>query len=78
MVPKAHIPANTKKYRQWLTINWQGVTALSDTGASITTVRCHLVSSEQVIPDVVQQVVTADNLVSHYLWLWFPWIDLVH
>ena len=46
VVPKAHMPHNTKKYRQWFTINGQRVEALRHTGASVTTVRCHLVSSE--------------------------------
>ena len=66
MVPKGPMPDNTKKIKHWLTINGQSMEALRDTGASMTTVRCHLVSSEQVIPSVVHQVVTAGNQVSHY------------
>ena len=31
----------------------------------MTTVRFHLVASEQVVPNVVHQVVSADNQVSH-------------
>ena len=36
MVPKAHMPDNTKKYRQWLTINGQRVYTLRDTGPTMT------------------------------------------
>ncbi|KAJ1190731.1 hypothetical protein NDU88_000053 [Pleurodeles waltl] len=55
------VPENTKKYRQWVTINGQMVEALRDTGASVTTVRSQLVSQEQIDPWVLHQVVAVDN-----------------
>ena len=65
MVPKAQMPSNTSKYRQWVTVNGQRVEALRDTGVRKTD-RCHLVSSEQVIPNSFHQVVGTDNCGSHY------------
>ncbi|KAJ1193484.1 hypothetical protein NDU88_002781 [Pleurodeles waltl] len=61
MVQRPLVPENTKKYRQWVTINGQRVEALRDTGASATTVRSHLVSEEQIDPLVLHQVVAVDN-----------------
>ncbi|KAJ1199297.1 hypothetical protein NDU88_003134 [Pleurodeles waltl] len=61
MVQRNLVPDNTKKYRQWVTINGQRVEALRDTGASVTTVRSHLVSEEQIDPRVLHQVVAVDN-----------------
>ncbi|KAJ1101223.1 hypothetical protein NDU88_006295 [Pleurodeles waltl] len=61
MVQRTLVPENTKKYRQWVTINGQRVEALRDTGASVTTVRSHLVSEEQIDPRVLHQVVAVDN-----------------
>ncbi|KAJ1140719.1 hypothetical protein NDU88_007064 [Pleurodeles waltl] len=70
MVPKAHMPANTSKYRQWVTINGQRVEALCDTGASMTTVKGQLVSAEQLIPNTFHQVIVADhrNDLEHTTW----------
>ncbi|KAJ1130275.1 hypothetical protein NDU88_008629 [Pleurodeles waltl] len=61
MVPKAHMPQNTSKYRQWVTIDGQKVEALRDTGASMTTVKSQLVSTEQIVPNTFHQVIVADN-----------------
>ncbi|KAJ1127698.1 hypothetical protein NDU88_006091 [Pleurodeles waltl] len=61
MVQRTLVPENTKKYRQWVTINGQRVEALKDTGASVTTVRSQLVSEEQIDPRVLHQVVAVDN-----------------
>ncbi|KAJ1216254.1 hypothetical protein NDU88_003858 [Pleurodeles waltl] len=60
-VSKAHMPANTSKYRQWVTIDGQRVEALRDTEASMTTVRGQLLSAEQVIPNTFHQVIVTDN-----------------
>ncbi|KAJ1214393.1 hypothetical protein NDU88_002012 [Pleurodeles waltl] len=65
MVPKAHMPQNTSKYRQWITINGQKVEALRDTGASMTTIQSQLVSTEQIVPNTFHQVIVADNRESH-------------
>ncbi|KAJ1211568.1 hypothetical protein NDU88_006926 [Pleurodeles waltl] len=65
MVPKAHMPRNTSKYRQWVTINGQKVEALRDTGASMTTIQSQLVSTEQIVPNTFHQVIVADNRESH-------------
>ncbi|KAJ1184470.1 hypothetical protein NDU88_001276 [Pleurodeles waltl] len=35
IVPKAHMPQNTSKYRQWVTFDGQKVEALRDTGARV-------------------------------------------
>ncbi|KAJ1117511.1 hypothetical protein NDU88_005710 [Pleurodeles waltl] len=61
VVQRNLVPENTKKYRQWVTINGQRVEALRDTGASVTTVRSQLVSEEQIDPWVLHQVVAVDN-----------------
>ncbi|KAJ1130022.1 hypothetical protein NDU88_008380 [Pleurodeles waltl] len=61
MVPKAHMAQNTSKYRQWVTIDGQKVEALRDTGASMTTVKSQLVSTEQIVPNTFHQVIVADN-----------------
>ncbi|KAJ1088960.1 hypothetical protein NDU88_002114 [Pleurodeles waltl] len=61
MVPKAHTPQNTSKYRQWVTIDGQKVEALRDTGASMTTIKSQLVSTEQMVPNTFHQVIVADN-----------------
>ncbi|KAJ1123235.1 hypothetical protein NDU88_001708 [Pleurodeles waltl] len=61
MVPKAHMPHNTSKYRQWVTIDGQKVEALRDTGASMTTIKSQLVSTEQIVPNTFHQVIVADN-----------------
>ena len=47
MVPKAHMPSNTSKHRQWVVINGQKVEALRYTGASMNTVRCHLADNHE-------------------------------
>ncbi|KAJ1216045.1 hypothetical protein NDU88_003651 [Pleurodeles waltl] len=65
MVPKAHMPRNTSKYRQWVTINGQKVEALRDTGASMTTIQSQLVSPEKIVPNTFHQVIVADNRESH-------------
>ncbi|KAJ1127432.1 hypothetical protein NDU88_005834 [Pleurodeles waltl] len=61
MIQRTLVPENTKKYRQWMTINGQRVEALRDTEASVTAVRSHLVSEEQIDPRVFHQVVAVDN-----------------
>ncbi|KAJ1187170.1 hypothetical protein NDU88_003949 [Pleurodeles waltl] len=65
MLPKAHMPQNTSKYRQWVIIDGQKVEALRDTGASMTTVKSQLVSTEQIVPNTFHQVIVADNRESH-------------
>ncbi|KAJ1198964.1 hypothetical protein NDU88_002802 [Pleurodeles waltl] len=61
MVPKAHMPQNTSKYRQWVTIDGQKVEALRDTGVSMTTIKSQLVSTEQIVPNTFHQAIVADN-----------------
>ncbi|KAJ1093869.1 hypothetical protein NDU88_006960 [Pleurodeles waltl] len=78
MVPKAHMPQNTSKYRQWVTIDGQKVEALRDTGASMTTVKSQLVSTEQIVPNTFHQVIVADNRESHLPVALVPCNDLEH
>ncbi|KAJ1188673.1 hypothetical protein NDU88_005432 [Pleurodeles waltl] len=61
VVQRKLLPDNPKKYREWVTINGQRVEALRDTGASVTTLRHHLVSEEQIDPRALHQVVVVDN-----------------
>ncbi|KAJ1092683.1 hypothetical protein NDU88_005793 [Pleurodeles waltl] len=72
MVPKAHMPQNTSKYRQWVTIDGQKVEALRDTGASMTTIKSQLVTTEQIVPNTFHQVIVADNRESHLLMALVP------
>lgn len=44
-----------------MTNNGRRVEALRDTEVSVTLIRCHLVSEEQVVPRAFHQVVDVDN-----------------
>ncbi|KAJ1099019.1 hypothetical protein NDU88_004123 [Pleurodeles waltl] len=61
MVQRTLVPDTTKKYRRWVTNNGQRVEALRDTGASVPTVRSHLVSEDLRDPRVLHQVDALDN-----------------
>ena len=54
-------PPNMKKYRQCPKFNRTKVEAPRDTGARTTMVMAKLVSTDQIIPALVQQAINADT-----------------
>ena len=54
-------PPSKEKYRQWPKTNCTEGEGLRDTGVNTTIVTAKLVSPEKIIPDLIHQVINADN-----------------